>query len=287
MATFNNPPFTEGEALSATNINTKAGTLLETPVNDLDVSSIERHALDAQHLPALSMSDIFSNGYEAYPFTSASTPETYNNTLPVTNPAGPVYPYTYQTFDGSAPAAPTIAYYGDTSGAGTYTYVGWRIVAHANLATQAAEIALNAATVLTTEGIKGVICRGSVEPYSGTLVQDTAVPARAYVGLNCVAIAIGWEDLTGNRYVVERSVRFYSLEACRQGNAGTTTFLTPTDTAAGDGSVLKIFLAIALVRPGEATTEGTVGRGITYTPDGGVEIKYYNLSVTPLQAGDL
>ena len=102
-----------------------------------------------------------------------------------------------------------------------------------------------------------------------------------------IALAIGWEDSAGNRHIVERSVRFYSVAACRQGNASTFTFLTQDDlTTLGDLHCSKIFLAIATVRPGHSPAEGTAGRG-TYTATDRIKIKYYNLSVTPLHAGNL
>lgn len=290
MGTFNDSTFVEGEAINASALNTKAGSLLETPVNDLDESSIERHALSTQHLPTLSMSDLFSSGYEVVSPAAAGVPgnaEEYSNSLPM-SAANTAYPYTYQTFDNTAPGGSTVAYYGETSTSGaTHKFQGWRIPAYGNLSANAAELPLVSARNFNTERIKGVICRGSVEVYYGNLVGGTgAPPVPAFIGLNSLAIAIGWEDGLGNRHIVERSVRFYSVEACLEGNASAFCFLTQSDLLDGDLTCAKIFMAIATCRPSQLTAEGAA-RGVSYGEDDLIEIKFYNLSVTPLQAGDL
>lgn len=288
MSTFNNPPYSEGDALSPTNLNTGAGSLLATPVNDLDESSIERHALSAQHVPELSMpDDIFTNGYESTAVTAASAGEVYSNSLPM-SAANTAYPYTYQTFD-TLVSGTSVAYYGGTGGVSPnpHGFLGWRIPSQANsTSVGVAQVDLAVATNFTTARIKGVICRGSVEPVYGNLALIIA-GAIPYLGCTSLAIAIGWEDGAGNRHVVERSVRLYSVEACRQGNAATFTFLRQTDLDVGDGTCVKIFMVIATARPGAIAVEGAARGAGAANDDDDVYIKYYNLSVTPLQAGDL
>lgn len=282
MSTFNNPPVNEGDALTAASINAKAGTDLETPVNDLEESSIERHALDAPHLPSFSMSDIFSNGYEAGDGITAITAESYGNTLPLS--VGPAYPYTYQTFDATAGSAVAIGYYGPVA---TSITNGWRIPAYQNNTSVAAEVTLASATNFTTAEIKGVICEGSIEPYlANDAAADGSTRATIRPGLVCLAMAIGWEDGAGNRHVVERSVRFYSVRAVQQGNCSTATFLTPTDLADGDNTCAKIFMVVASVRPGATTTNLRDYTGSATASDD-LEIQHYNISVLPLKAGDL
>jgi hypothetical protein len=293
MSTFNNPPFFDGEQLASATINAKAGTNLQNAVNDLDESSIERHALDAQHLPSLAMSDIFSNGFEAGPnalgagVTAASiiSGEEYENTLPLY--AVTQYPYTYQTFDGLS-GGTAKAYYGPTDWP-TVNHIeaGWRIPSEPGWVgspSYPAEVTLASATNFDTAKIKGVLCRGSVQPISssrttkvtGTLVSDYDT---------AVALAIGFEDGLGARYVVERSVRFFTERAVRPGNADTMTFLTQSDLNAGNGTCAKIFLAIATAHPGD--TSWTALSGTRNQDNNNLRIRYYNLSTTPIHAGDL
>lgn len=288
MSTFNNDPFVEGEALSPTNLNTKAGSLLETPINDLDESSIERHALDSQHLTPLSFSDKFPNGYEKTAPTAAVAAEEYNNSLPMSS-LNTAYPYTYQTFD-TTTGGSTISTYGKTGSSGAaHEFKGWRIPAYNyNIGGDAAEIDLSGNLTFSDELIKGVICRGSVEVYYGSFVNDAGpTPVDALVGLNSLAIGIGFRDgNSGTPHVIERSVRFYSVEACMEGNASTFCFLKQSDLPAGDSRCSSIFMVVATCRPGHLPAEGA-GRGVAYSLIDKIEIKYYNLSVTPLQAGDL
>lgn len=305
MSTFNNPPVTEGDALTAASINAKAGTDLETPVNDLEEASVERYALDAQHLPDAGFASVFTSGYQAFATNTTHTSEkmVYDNGLPLTS-ANTAYPYTYQTFDGvvDAPGGGAIAYYGATDSAPTppnYTatpqhiFEGWRIPSLNQGLTNKAEVSLAAATNFDTEGIKGVLCRGAVEPiYAGDPKSGTGTPPSfIYPSQASVAVAIGWEDSLGNRHIVERSVRFYSVNACKYGNAGTSTFLKQSDLdGRGNGTCNEIFLAVACVRPGDINSAKT---GSPYRTTSAqtyydhLMIRYYDLSVAPIRAGTL
>jgi hypothetical protein len=288
MSTFNNPPFFDGEQLASATINAKAGTNLQNAVNDLDESSIERHALDAQHLPSLAMSDIFSNGFEA----GANPADTaviaggeYQNTLPLY--AAFQYPYTYQTFDSTAGGS-ALAVYGPSDWAtngSAHLGAGWRIPADPNNSpAYPAQVTLASATNFDTAKIKGVLCRGSVQPiHESPFSNATGSLTSPYVA--AVALAIGFEDGLGARYIVERSVRFFTSKATRPGNADTMTFLTQSDLNAGNGTCAKIFLAIATVHPGN--DNWLPGRPLLAFDNSEMFIRYYNLSTTPIHAGDL
>jgi hypothetical protein len=286
MSTFNNPPFFDGEQLASATINAKAGTNLQNAVNDLDESSIERHALDAQHLPSLAMSDIFSNGFEAgaNPADAAVIAGgEYENTLPLY--AAFQYPYTYQTFD-TLSGVSVDAVYGPTDYP-TLNHIGqgWRIPADPNNSpAHPAEVTLASATNFDTAKIKGVLCRGSVQPiYERPFSNSTGSFTSPYVA--AVALAIGFEDGLGARYIVERSVRFFTSKATRPGNADTMTFLTQSDLNAGNGTCAKIFLAIATAHPGD--DNWLPGRPLLSYDNNNLRIRYYNLSTTPIHAGDL
>ena len=120
--------------------------------------------------------------------------------------------------------------------------------------------------------------------------KHAAAASNLYIGAASVAVAIGWEDGAGNRHVVERSVRFYSIAACKRGNAGTFTYLTQNDLVNGDSSCAKIFLAVACVRPGDINAARTGSPYRTGDPAHYYDhllLRAYNLSVTPLRAGTL
>lgn len=285
MSTFNNPPFVEGEALTASGINSKAGSLLETAVNALDEASMERHALDSQHLPALSMSDIFTAGFEvgaSNTLTNYIAGGEYQNTLPLY--AATQYPFTYQTFD-STIGGSALAVYGPSDWATNgvaHIEAGWRIPDDPGNSTNfRAELPLAAATNFDTANIRGVLCRASAQPiWAGNTVKGGGV-SRLDTAL---ALCIGFEDGLGARYVVERSVRFYTVEATRPNNADTMTFLTQDDLDAGNGECAKIFLAVATATPGD--TGWTPNSGLRSAKNNDLHIRYYNLSTTPIQAGD-
>lgn len=292
MSTFNNPPFFEGEQLASATINAKAGTNLQNAVNDLDESSIERHALDAQHLPALSMSDIFSNGFEA---TSPPTDPLaiaggeYQNTLPLSGGGGTTYPYSYQTFDTTAGGGAISTYGPSDYGTNAPAHIGdgWRIPTDPNNSPAfPAQVTLASATNFDTSKIRGVLCRGSVEPIYSTGFSLAAANLRNdYIA--ALAMGIGWEDGAGTKHVVERSVRFFTIEAVRPGNAETMAFLTQDDldSLGGDGTCAKIFLVVATAHPGDSTwLPNTPGLAFN---NNFLYIRYHNLSTTPIHAGDL
>jgi hypothetical protein len=308
MSTFNSTPAVEGDPLTAANLNAKAGTELETPVNALDESSIERYALSEQHLPDMGFSSVFTSGYEAGAPSDIQTDVelVYDNGLPLTT-ANTAFPYTYQTFDTNTDATSgAISIYGSTdtlalAGYATnpkFIYDGWRIPASHQSTTDPAEVALASATNFDTANISGVICRGGVEPlYSADATNGAASAAsNLYIGATSVALAIGWTDSTANSttgagyHIVERSVRFYSVAACKRGNAGTFTYLTQDDLDVGDGTCASVFLAVACVRPGDINAARTGSPYRTGDPEHYYDhllLRAYNISVTPIRAGSL
>lgn len=267
-------PFEDGEAITAANMTSRF-TELVTGLNALNAESVERESLRSDHVPAISFSSQFSGGYMAVApedVTSGGAYDTYQNSLPVTQPAGPTYyPTLYQTFSAAAPSAP----YGppgalDRAG-------GWRIVAFQNASADAAEVTLDTTTDLATDGITGLLVRGAVELRDADdFPTGLGAPQRA-----SVYIAIGWEDGVGTRHVIERSVRNNSIPAVRRGDLVTSAFIDTDllDTEGGDGQVSSVFLVIAGGVRGDITGDAED----TTDP----EIRYYNLSVVPVKAGAL
>jgi len=287
----------EGDSLTAGIINALCAGLPNLLVN-FNALNLDRYALDSQHLPEQSFSNIFSNGYEATASNVIPTLEAtwYCNSLPMTTGtlANEVFPYTYQSFDADTGGSAQ-QYVGGTQDANSHLYQGWRIPALNQSLSNIAKVTLNAATNFDTANISGVLCRAGVEInyMEGELVTVSGGAGdflfTHYPGIKSVAIAIGWEDGTGNKHVVERSVRFNTGPAVTRGNISTATYLTQDDLDEGDGTCAYIFIALATVR----TTDVEVARENAPSGDtrGGVvdivAIHHYNLSTTPIRAGSL
>lgn len=201
----------------------------------------------------------------------------YNNSLALTLGA---YPFDYQTFVGN-PIGPGPS--ADTGGPGkrassnaAETGGGWRILAYRSVGDNTARIDPLGSFRLDDIRIKGVLVRGSYELYNR---RDLTPADTSRDPMRIAAIAIGWQDSTGVRHIVERSVRFYSTEAVKRGDLVTSTLLKQTDLDAdGDGTVNTIFLAIAGGVRGDVATAET---------QQDLEVRYYNITTWPLHAGDL
>lgn len=283
----------EGDPLTAPILNLVCGAFPNLLVNTTALN-LDRYALDSQHLPEQSFSNIFSNGYEAVAATGPIFAQraTYCNSLPMTASGGTpnqLFPYTYQSMD--AVAGTGLAIFGGTQNASGHLYEGWRIPSENQTLTNTAMVTLNAATNFGTANISGVLCRAgvSVSYLQGEAINTSGTDQAIYTALPSAAIAIGWNDTNGFYHIVERSVRFYSGQACVRGNISTSTYLTQADLDTEDGTCARIFLAIATVRPTDirAAKDGT---SALLSRDGGVDnlvIEYYNLSTTPIRAGSL
>lgn len=274
MPTYTNfAPYVEGDTLDAAALNTSFNEL-ESGLNDLDLTSIEREALDAQHIPSLLPSDVFTTGYTAIAPDTAGyyngPLDTYDNQLPLSS-GGTAYPYTYQTFHLNAAATNP---YGPSTVAGDS---GWAIVAFGGVVADAAEVSPAVGSSITNWGLAGIFVRGSVELRATDPGGNSTTTAGQGTGVSSVAIGIGFSS-GGTNYVIERSVRFYSAVAAIQGDLSTGTFITQADLDARSGTLGDIFLVIASVEPG-ANPAAVATRDIV--------TGYYNLTVLPLHAGTM
>ena len=268
---INFTPFVEGDAISHTSMNTTFSTL-ETGVNDLDGSDVERHGLTHDHLPDMShgeASGMFANGYSATsssPNALSGVSETYTNSPPYTAGA---FPYDYQTFSGELPNPP----YGPPNPPGAdNAETGWRILATANVAADAALIQFGnpaQAYSLTDERLRGILVRGSVE-FTGGLGTNINY---------CALIAIAFQTEDGGRHVLERTIRFNATVACRAGDMVTSTVITQADldNVVGTPKISQVMIVIAR------------GRRNTVVPnaDVGIQVRSYNITAIPLMAAEL
>ena len=271
-------PFTESDTVSAISVNATF-TLISDYANDLPVEAVERHGLRDVHLPSLFPSDLLPNGPEAWPNT-VEPRETYENSIPDT--AG-TYPLLYQTISPTAGSVVAIGVYGpvaaDKGG-------GWRILAEGNVIGDAAEVDFTGVSInLDTERLKGVLVRGSTYVHSATGVPtDRGQGDDVKYQKPSVLVSIGWQDGTGARHILERTIRWYSLRAIWRGEATTATLLRQADLdAQGDGNVANVFLAVA------NQIRAISGHVSQNDPEEVVEVTFgqYNVSVWPLHAGDL
>jgi len=267
---FNYTPIEEGDAFNAASINNRT-TVLANAVNNIAPDDVEREALNAQHLPSLWPGAFVTNPMRTGP-SSQVVAEQYKNGLPEAAAPGPV---NYQAFSTGAPNAP----YGAVSGAITdASSLGWRIVCYnaASGTTNKAETTFGG-TSLSAQGLRGVYTRGWVEVRDAStsvfLQEDTNTTRR------CLLVAIGFQDFSGDRYIVERSVRWYSHQSSRFGPAGTGTFLTDADLAAGDGSLAATFLVVASRR--------RLNFGTTDERSSSPYIFRYGHAAIPIRAGAL
>lgn len=269
MATFTNfAPLVEGDPIDASTLNGQFTDLADvgSGLNALAASSVEREALSEDHLPALSAVDIFSNGYTAIaPSTASGTLDVYDNRLPL-SAGDTTFPYTYQTFHANAAVTNP---YGPSTVAGD---LGWAIVAYSGVVADAAEVSFNAADMISDMNLFGILVRGSLEFRAWDSVETGT-------GVNSVAIAIGYEDGAGARFVIERSVRFYSMKASAYGDLVTSTLITQDDlTGVGDDQISSVFLVVAGVEP----TGGAVAKNAR-----NITTSYYNLTTLPIHASTL
>jgi hypothetical protein len=269
---INFTPFVEGDAISHTSMNTTFSTL-ETGVNDLDGSDVERHGLTHDHLPDMShgeASGMFANGYSA---TSSSAnalvgiSEKYRNSLPYVDTVD--FPYDYQAFNGLAPNPP----YGPPGIFIENPESGWRILATANVAADAALIQFGnpaQAYSLTDERLRGILVRGSVEFTNGDVTTFD----------RCGLIAIAFQTEDGGRHVLERTVRFNATTACRAGDMVTSTVITQADldNVVGTPKISEVMIVIARGRR-NTNAIGAV--------DAGIWVRSYNITALPLMAAEL
>jgi hypothetical protein len=159
---------------------------------------------------------------------------------------------------------------------------GWRIVADSSATTQltgAAQVDFVANNLnLDSERLRGVLVRGSLYVHEASGMPTSIASPYTYL-LPSVLLGIGWQDSTGARHVLERSIRWVSIRACWRGEVAVFSFLTQADLdSLGDGTLSNIFLVVA-----------NHWWNYSPAPTARVSPEYgqFNLSVWPLHAGDL
>lgn len=257
----------EGDALESADLNSKF-TDIETAVNNVAAEDIDRGAFRRDHLPD-SVDSVWTSAPVRGGLTATGPdnpdPEIYANGLIVQYEASggpPVvdqYRAIWQQFS-SAPttgAGPAPAPYGPGGGP------GWRIPAHNGYLQFAAERRLAAGwdpDGAENYGVDALLCNFGlnlvdvVEPVSynpgGALDLDGSTIFGEIAGKGTIWLAIGFEDDSGNRYIVERSIRAFPVEATIRGDVSIFTALRGNDVPQGR-SVVAVFGAVLTQTPGK------------------------------------
>jgi hypothetical protein len=252
-------------------------------VNAVPARSIQRWGLDAQHVPpqtfGIGQTTVLFSGLQASPNSvpnGAGPFEVYTNSLPYA--AGPAHPVDYQDFDLSGANPPY--------GAGGSSGGGWRIPSLA-LGTFPMEVEFVAPFVLTDYDVK-LLVRAHVETYNGDagdLINDDTVDwgcsinesLNAFVAAKCALIGIGFEDGLGDRYVLERTVRWNNMLGVLRGTISTSTYIRQTDIDVGNGEIAKVFAV--------AASQQWADSDLAPSPPAhhSLEIRHYNLNVRPFR----
>jgi len=258
----------EGDTLNAASLNDKfdeiAGTAPDQGLNNLGQEDLERFALRRDHLPSIIESAGFPHGMcKVGPATS--TVETYSSSLNAGVSGVPAaWLTTFGTLGANAP-------YGPPGGADT----GWRIPATGGTPANAAEIEVGLIRTSQTIGnYRGILVRISISLNSCLGPTVFGVSPITHNSPS-VVIGIGWEDQTGTRRVLDRSVRWSQVCNRIKGSLDTFTFILPNDIPDGD-TLTKVFAVIAGGSKAEVV-------GTTSYP----KIDFYNIEAIPLRFGDM
>lgn len=268
----------EGDALNASSLNTVFSDL-RAALNDIEMTDVAPGALDHQHLPDLSFSGAVNGIY------SVRSPDLDVEKNGVTSSGG-AYTGTggrdqYENFidpgtsitDTFAPGA-TATPHGPVKDVSLLSNIeGWRIVCFNGLTTYAAELTLASDSTLSGLGLTGLLIRGDVGIYAVDTSSGEPNP-----DAECLAVGIGFEDSSGDRFVVARSVRYFDRHHLRD-SAGVMTFLTDADLNVGEanGVLHSVFMVVAGASRGVNVTAWTADN----------QIDFYNLSWTPFVGGAL
>lgn len=281
----------EGDKLDAASLNDRFTSVggAGQGVNNLGQADLDKRALRQEHLPNVITAADFPNGLAARgPTTVFGLTEghykVYDNCL---NEG--VLPATYQNFStaGGNGVPPCAAPYGPSNSV-AFPLDGWRIPAINSTATRPvgapfyedpAEVLFPAITngpsLTPTNPYKGFLVRFSIGLYgaeaspSGNTIQDGVV------------IGIGWVSHTGDRHVIEKSVRWFNNLAKFKGSLDTFTFITRDDI---------VQAGVPQDDVGIAGVFGVVACGEANSASGGFPASYldfYNLDMLPIRAGDL
>ena len=257
----------EGDALESADLNAKF-TDIETAVNAVAADDISRGAFRRDHLP-----DSVSSVWKTAPARGGLTatgpdnpePEVYQNGLVVQYEASggpPVvdqYRAIWQQFSsvGTPGAGAAPPPYGPGIGP------GWRIPAYDGDIAFAAERRLAAGwdpDGAANYGVDALLCNFGlnlvdvVEPVNynqgGGLDLGDGTSLGEIAGKGTIWLAIGFEDESQNRYIVERSIRAFPVEATIRGDVSIFTVIRGEDVPQGR-TVEAVFGAVLTQTPGK------------------------------------
>lgn len=277
-------PFAEGDALTAVNINSRL-TTMRTWVNALPARSVQRWGLDAQHVPPQTFGpsqtpELFPNGFIASsPALGGADPfAVYDNSLEYT--AG-VHPLNYQDFSAAGVDAPYGPVAADSGG-------GWRIPSQAGAASKMELVLDTPAFRLDTYGL-ALLVRAHVEVYTAIAGYSTDDGVKQYGNMDydlsgaveemvsrCALIGIGFSDGLGNRYVIERTVRWNNIFGVARGVISTSTLLQQEDLAAGNGTIASVFGVVASNRWADPALTSP-------PPAFDLDLRSYNINILPIR----
>lgn len=271
----------EGDAFDATDLNGQF-TSVETAVNAIEVGDIQREALRRDHLPS-TVDARFTGSTTRGQLQAVSDPspsdDVYNSALTINYTASPDnWQPSWSQFGSNASTGigSAAAPYGPYTG----TEVGWRIPATRGDINWAAECRLDPAwgpgSAINGAGVDLLLCKFGVNVRGSTeqLDEQDATIVEAHEGT--LWLAVGWEDNLGTRYIVERSIRAFPVEAVVRGNASIFGTVRGEDIPAGR-TLVAVFGAINSQQlwcneSAQQTSQGT-----------GVIINYYDFSYEPVR----
>lgn len=273
----------EGDAFEATDLNNQFSAL-ETGVNELAADDLSRGALRRDHLPS-ALNDVWTTaatrpGLQALGPSSPSS-DVYSNSLAVSAVGSPlVYSATWQAFSASATTGSggAAAPYGP--GGGT----GWRIVADDGDIDNAAEVRLASPywdpdNITGDHGVPAVRCHFGLNLESSAAVPDGQGGNDVQANKGTVWLAIGYESETGARFIIERSITPFAVEAHLRGDCSITKMVLASDIPTGR-EVVAFFGAINTQHLGSYNAIPTRGLDDTGT---NVTISYYHFNIEPMK----
>lgn len=258
----------EGDALESADFNSKF-TDIETAVNNVAAEDIDRGAFRRDHLP-----DSVSNIWTSAPVRGGLTatgpdnpdPEIYANGLVVQYEAsgGPPVVDQYRAVWQQFSSVATTGAGGAPAPYGPGIGPGWRIPAHDGIIQSAAERRFGSnwdPNGASNYGVDALLCN------FGLNVVDVVEPANynqgggldlgggftstgELAGKGTIWLAIGFEDDSQNRYIIERSIRAFPVEATIRGDVSIFTAIRGEDVPQGR-TVAAVFGAVLAQTPGK------------------------------------
>ena len=303
----------EGDALESADFNSKF-TDIETAVNNVAADDISRGAFRRDHLPN-SVDSVWKTAPTRGGLTATGPdnpdPEVYQNGLIVQyrSPVGPPQEDEYRAVWQQFSTAATTGLGGAPAPYGPGVGPGWRIPAYDGDIAFAAERRL-AGTGWDPDGaanygVDALLCNFGLNivdigltDYNEEMNIGEGAPDRNSdpVGMGTIWLAIGFEDESGNRYIVERSIRAFPVEATIRGDVSIFTAIRGEDVPQGR-SVVAVFGAVlaqtpgtySVIRPGRVPglPPGPVQATFIDSPNSNVagpaEFDYYHFTYEPIR----